>query len=146
MDANRGGRTGAARPGGTSVARGDVTLPVLTVFESAVDHNVGLMARYARERGFELSPHGKTTMAPAIFQRQLRAGAWAITVADVTQAKVAAAAGSPRVLTGPPCSGRELRGSRCTPGDHRSIAKVARDSIATMSAARTGGPGRADWR
>ncbi len=56
------------------------------------------MARYARERGFELAPHGKTTMAPAIFQRQLRAGAWAITVADVTQAKVAAAAGSPRVL------------------------------------------------
>jgi len=49
------------------------------------------------------------------------------------------------VLTGPPLDCREPQGSRCTTGDRRSIARCARDSIAKMSEARTGGPGRADW-
>lgn len=94
------GKPGAppAPPGGPNLARGEVTLPALAVFETALEHNVELMARYSREHGFDLAPHGKTTMVPAILRRQLRAGAWGITVADVAQAKVALAAGSPRVL------------------------------------------------
>jgi D-serine dehydratase len=56
------------------------------------------MAAYAREHGFELAPHGKTTMAPALFRRQLGAGAWGITVANVSQAAVAFGAGAQRAL------------------------------------------------
>ena len=37
-------------------------------------------------------------MAPALFARQLEAGAWAITVATVSQARVARAFGVPRIL------------------------------------------------
>jgi D-serine deaminase-like pyridoxal phosphate-dependent protein len=66
--------------------------------ESALDNNLRVMAAYARARGFDLAPHGKTTMAPELFRRQLEAGAWAITVANVAQANVAFGAGAARVL------------------------------------------------
>ncbi len=66
--------------------------------ESALDNNLRVMAGYARAHGFELAPHGKTTMAPELFRRQLEAGAWGITVANVAQASVAFAAGAARVL------------------------------------------------
>ena len=56
------------------------------------------MADYCAERGVSLAPHGKTTMAPAIFRRQLEAGAWAMTLATAWQARVAAASGVPRIL------------------------------------------------
>jgi D-serine dehydratase len=45
-----------------------------------------------------LAPHGKTTMAPELFRRQLAAGAWGITVANMAQAEVAFGAGAKRVL------------------------------------------------
>ena len=72
--------------------------PVAVVRERTLDHNVAAMAQYVREHGALLAPHGKTTMTPAIFERQLAAGAWAITVADIPQARVARRAGVPRVL------------------------------------------------
>lgn len=51
----------------------DFLLPVLVLKESALDHNVELVARYCREHGVSLAPHGKTTMAPQLFKRQLGA-------------------------------------------------------------------------
>ena len=45
-----------------------------------------------------LAPHGKTTMAPGLYQRQLKAGAWGITVASPAQARVALGVGAPRIL------------------------------------------------
>jgi D-serine deaminase-like pyridoxal phosphate-dependent protein len=76
----------------------DLQPPVLTLRASALEHNLGLMARYCRERGVELAPHGKTTMAPQLWRRQLDAGAWGITAATAVQARVMRAAGVPRVL------------------------------------------------
>ncbi len=70
----------------------------MVVKQSALDHNVSLMARYAAERGFLLAPHGKTTMAPQLFSRQLAAGAWGMTVANPAQAAVAYEAGAQRAL------------------------------------------------
>jgi D-serine dehydratase len=55
--------------------------PVAVVHESALEWNIKLMAQFARDLGVELAPHGKTTMCPQIFQRQLNAGAWGITCA-----------------------------------------------------------------
>ena len=83
---------------GTSVVAGDLLLPALVLKESALDNNVAVMAAYARAHGFELAPHGKTTMSPELFRRQLDAGAWGITVANVAQAGVAFGAGAARVL------------------------------------------------
>ena len=77
---------------------GDLLLPALVLKESALDNNVRVMAAYARAHSFELAPHGKTTMSPELFRRQLEAGAWGITVANVAQAGVAFGAGAARVL------------------------------------------------
>ncbi len=81
-----------------SLFDGDFSAPVMTIRRSAVDHNVETMARYCRELGVDLAPHGKTTMAPRIFERQLAAGAWAITVANPAQLAVCRSVGVPRVL------------------------------------------------
>ena len=56
------------------------------------------MADYCRAWGVDIAPHGKTTMAPQLWDRQLAAGAWGITAATVGQARVMRAAGVGRVL------------------------------------------------
>jgi D-serine dehydratase len=48
--------------------------------------------------GAKLAPHGKTTMAPRLFQLQLEGGAWGITLATPHQTLVAQAHGVRRVL------------------------------------------------
>src|SRR4051812_7115190 len=54
------------------------------------------MHGWCAERGLRLAPHGKTTMAPELFARQLAAGAWGMTAASVHQACLMQAAGAPR--------------------------------------------------
>jgi D-serine deaminase-like pyridoxal phosphate-dependent protein len=66
--------------------------------EPALAHNLELMAGFCREHGVDLAPHGKTTMAPALWRRQLEAGAWGITAANAVQARAMREAGVPRVL------------------------------------------------
>lgn len=88
----------AIRGAGRSVVRGEVTLPAMVLHERALANNIEVMASYAREHGYHLAPHGKTTMSPELFRRQLEAGAWGITVANVAQAGVALDAGASRVL------------------------------------------------
>jgi D-serine deaminase-like pyridoxal phosphate-dependent protein len=56
------------------------------------------MAEYCRAWGVDIAPHGKTTMAPQLWDRQLQAGAWGITAATVDQARVMRASSVPRVL------------------------------------------------
>ncbi|WFR70914.1 hypothetical protein P9209_15855 [Prescottella defluvii] len=70
---------------------GDVgpSLPQLQLSLPAVEHNVELMATWCRDRGVELCPHIKTTMTRPIVERQLRAGAWGVTVATAHQASIA---------------------------------------------------------
>src|SRR5215217_4088207 len=76
----------------------DLPLPLLVLRDSAVEHNLQLMARWCAERALSLAPHGKTTMAPALIRRQLDAGAWAMTAATVPQLAVMRAAGAERVI------------------------------------------------
>jgi D-serine deaminase-like pyridoxal phosphate-dependent protein len=76
----------------------DFGTPLLTLDAGALDHNVQVMARWTGAAGVLLAPHGKTTMAPALWQRQLEAGAWGITVANLPQLRVARAFGVRRVL------------------------------------------------
>lgn len=62
--------------------------PFAVLDDAAVEHNVQTMATWCREHRVELAPHGKTTMTPALFHRQLAAGATAITAATPAQVRV----------------------------------------------------------
>lgn len=57
--------------------------PLLVLDGPALDHNLTLMAQYCAKHGVDLAPHGKTTMAPQLFARQLDAGCWGITAATI---------------------------------------------------------------
>jgi D-serine deaminase-like pyridoxal phosphate-dependent protein len=81
-----------------NLLHGDLPLPAVVLKESALRHNLELIARWCRERGVLLAPHGKTTMAPQLFARQLAAGAWAITAAHIGQVQIYRAFGVQRIL------------------------------------------------
>ena len=66
----------------------DLLFPVLVLKESALRHNLDLMARFCREHGVSLAPHGKTSMSPQLIARQLAAGAWGVTAASPAQARL----------------------------------------------------------
>lgn len=76
----------------------DVSLPAAVVFDSALSANIAWMQRYADAHGAQFAPHGKTTMTPALFRRQLDAGAWGITLATAVQCAVAFEHGVTRLL------------------------------------------------
>jgi D-serine deaminase-like pyridoxal phosphate-dependent protein len=83
---------------GRAVPLDTLSTPLLTLDRSAKDRNVAAMADWCARKNLSLAPHGKTTMTPALWLDQLRAGAWAITVANEPQLRVARGAGVPRVL------------------------------------------------
>ncbi len=87
---------GAALPGDHMVR--DVSLPALVIHQQALEHNIRWMQAFVSDSGAELAPHGKTSMVPAFFRRQLQAGAWAITLATAVQTRAAYAHGVRRVL------------------------------------------------
>ncbi|MFD8702315.1 amino acid deaminase [Kitasatospora sp. NPDC059648] len=72
--------------------------PLLTLDGAALDHNVRTMADWCAEAGVALAPHGKTTMAPELWQAQLAAGSHGISLANVPQVRVARAFGVQRIL------------------------------------------------
>ncbi len=86
------------RAQGWNLFDGRFLLPTMVLREAALDHNIRLIADYCTTTGISLAPHGKTTMAPAIFERQLAAGAWGMTLATPWQARVAAMVGVPRMI------------------------------------------------
>ncbi|MDX5376505.1 MAG: amino acid deaminase [Halomonas sp.] len=75
-----------------------VSLPAAVLHEEALAHNLAWMQHFADAHGARLAPHGKTTMMPALFQRQLEAGAWGITLATAPQCRAAFAHGVRRLL------------------------------------------------
>ncbi|ARU86743.1 amino acid deaminase [Pseudomonas sp. M30-35] len=87
---------GSAQTGANLVC--DVSLPALVLHRDALEHNIRWMQDFVSNSGAELAPHGKTSMAPALFRRQLNAGAWGITLASATQTRAAYAHGVRRVL------------------------------------------------
>ncbi|ONI71058.1 amino acid deaminase [Actinosynnema sp. ALI-1.44] len=72
--------------------------PLVVLDNDAIEHNLATMRRWCESRGLALSPHGKTTMAPQLFKRQLEAGCWAITTANASQLRVYRAFGLTRIL------------------------------------------------
>ncbi|MEV6675133.1 alanine racemase [Streptomyces sp. NPDC051162] len=81
-----------------SLFTGGFTTPVLALSAEALDHNLALMERWSAEHGLAFAPHGKTSLAPRLLERQLEHGAWGITAAVPTQVRVYRAFGIKRVF------------------------------------------------
>lgn len=87
---------GVANPADNLV--NDVSLPALVIHRAALEHNIRWMQDFVTRSGAVLAPHGKTSMAPALFRRQLEQGAWGLTLASAVQTRAAYAGGVRRVL------------------------------------------------
>jgi len=77
---------------------GGFTTPVLALSAEHLEHNLGLMETYTFRHGLAFAPHGKTSMAPQLFHRQIEHGAWGITLAVPHQVRVARHFGIQRVF------------------------------------------------
>jgi D-serine dehydratase len=81
-----------------NVLREDLPLPVCVLRASALDRNLTAFQQFSAAAGVRLCPHGKTTMAPALFDRQLAAGSWGLTFATGPQVRAAREHGVPRIF------------------------------------------------
>src|SRR5262249_10046678 len=99
---------------------------------------------FLKRSGAVIAPHGKTTMSPQLFQRQLDDGAWAITVATPQQLQVCRDFGFARLVLANQLVGRqairdvsaELRrdpgfGFYCLVDSVRGIEQIAAAARAT---------------
>ncbi|CAL9439187.1 D-threonine aldolase [Streptomyces sp. enrichment culture] len=77
---------------------GGFTTPVPALSAERLEHNLRLMETYTARHGLAFAPHGKTSMAPQLFRRQIEHGAWGITLAVPHQVRVAYAFGFRRIL------------------------------------------------
>lgn len=85
----------------------DLPLPLLVLKESALEQNLKRFQRYCENKGVDLAPHGKTTMCPQLFQKQIEHGAWGMTVATVSQMQVYRSIGLQRILLANQLVGRQ---------------------------------------
>ena len=92
---------------GWNLLREDLSLPAAVLYRDRIEHNLRWMQRFMNAYGARLAPHGKTTMAPRLFQMQIEGGAWGITLASAHQAMVAHAHGVRRVLMANELVGRQ---------------------------------------
>ncbi|WP_329335310.1 amino acid deaminase [Streptomyces sp. NBC_00663] len=107
------------------------TTPVLALSAERLDHNLRLMETYATRHHLAFAPHGKTSMAPQLFQRQIEHGAWGITLAVPHQVRVARAYGIQRIFLAneltDPAALRWIAGELATDPDFRFVCYV--DSV-----------------
>jgi D-serine dehydratase len=83
---------------GWNALRGDLPYPLALLRDDALEHNLRWMADFMSAAGVLLAPHGKTTMAPQLFQRQLDAGAWGMTLATMQQVRLCVDLGLRRII------------------------------------------------
>lgn len=92
---------------GWNLLREDLSLPSAVLYEDRLLHNLNWMQQFITAYGLKLAPHGKTTMAPLLFDLQLQAGAWGITLATAHQTLIAYTHGVRRVLMANQLIGKE---------------------------------------
>tara|TARA_R110002096_G_scaffold6206_4_gene28551 strand:+ start:23229 stop:24518 length:1290 start_codon:yes stop_codon:yes gene_type:complete len=76
----------------------DLPFPVAILKDSALRNNSKQMKGFLRAMGVSLSPHGKTTMSPQLFNRQMADGAWGLTAATTAHVNVYRQAGVQRIV------------------------------------------------
>lgn len=99
--------SGAISKLGWNLLHEDLSLPAAVLYQERLEHNLDWMRRFIAEYKVQLAPHGKTTMAPKLFDMQMRSGAWGITLATAHQTQVAHAHGVRRVLMANQLVGRQ---------------------------------------
>lgn len=113
--------------------------PLIALDDAAMTANVATMASWCAERGFEIMPHGKTTMAPALWKRQTDAGALGITLATMGQVRTGRDLGLHSIMLAnaavDPRSLAWLAGELTDP-DFRFVSWA--DSVATVEAMERG--------
>jgi D-serine dehydratase len=92
---------------GWNLLREDLSLPSAVLYEDRLLHNLNWMRQFIGAYGIQLAPHGKTTMAPRLFEMQLQHGAWGITLATAHQTLVAYRHGVRRILMANQLIGKE---------------------------------------
>lgn len=92
---------------GWNLLREDLPLPVAVLKETALAHNGRWMRDFLGVSGAAIAPHGKTTMSPQLFDRQIADGAWAITVATIQQLQVCRDFGFRRIVLANQLVGRQ---------------------------------------
>jgi D-serine dehydratase len=92
---------------GWNVLREDTNFPVAVLKDSAITHNSHWMRDFLMRSHAVIAPHGKTSMAPQLFSRQLQDGAWAITLATPQQIQVARDFGFSRIVLANQLVGRQ---------------------------------------
>lgn len=90
-----------------NVLREDMPLPLAVLKRDALEHNSKWMRDFLADSGARISPHGKTSMSPQLFDMQLKDGAWAITVSTPHQIHVARANGFKRIVLANQLIGRK---------------------------------------
>lgn len=80
-----------------------LSTPLAVIDDDALTHNIAVMSDYCAAEDVHLAPHGKTTMSPQLIRRQLAAGAWGMTAANVNQAAIMIEAGAERVIIANEC-------------------------------------------
>ncbi|RYF34823.1 MAG: amino acid deaminase [Comamonadaceae bacterium] len=97
-------------------------------------HNIAWMQARVDRWGIDFAPHGKTTMSPQLFTRQLDAGAWGITFANVTQLAIGVAAGVRRgLIANQVMSAADLHGLHALLASHPDMrALFLVDSLAQL--------------
>jgi D-serine dehydratase len=83
---------------GWNLLREDLSLPSAVLYRDKLLNNQQWMRHFIDAYKVNLAPHGKTTMAPGLFDLQLQGGAWGITLATAHQTLVAHEHGVRRVL------------------------------------------------
>lgn len=91
-------RLGDVGTRGWNMLAGDLPLPLAVIRRSVLEANSTWMSAFTAANGLLIAPHGKTTMAPQLFDLQIADGAWAITVATVQQLDVCRRFGVKRIV------------------------------------------------
>jgi D-serine dehydratase len=100
-------RLGDVGQRGWNVLRQDLLLPVLTLRDAHVRHNLRTIRDFAAHHGVDLAPHGKSSMCPQLYRDQIDVGgAWGITAATLSQCAVMAASGVPNIIIANEVMGR----------------------------------------
>ncbi|HTZ36549.1 MAG TPA: amino acid deaminase [Stellaceae bacterium] len=131
-----------------NLLREDLPLPLAVLKEPALGHNGQWMRRFLDLSGARIAPHGKTTMSPQLFARQLADGAWGMTVATVHQLQVARDFGVGRVVLANQLVGRQAIGyvlgelKRDPAFDFYCLVDSVENVAQLAAAARRAAPGR----
>jgi len=90
-----------------NILRHDLPFPVAVLKDAALKNNSQQMRKFLDVTGAYLSPHGKTTMSPQLFDRQLSDGAWGMTAATTAHVNVYRRAGIKRIFFANQLVGKE---------------------------------------